>query len=254
MSSILVLTTILSTQIPEAAVDRTWGHLMRATHFTGEWHVAIDDRKFSGDWVVVDAHVSSHRFGMRRWAHFISSTTADYCAIAIDEPGRMTCEKGTERAHGTIPPDAPITRPVALDTTIARNACERGSCSPVHAGTMRTKLRPRRATTSQAERLFVRIHERTVETAIGATREGTRGLRLRMPYRIVTQTVTHSFMSRTVEGIEVVATLTLGPTPKAEIVPHEVGRYIEDCTDRPSGCHPMPPSCTPRGAKAGYPF
>ena len=248
--SFLLFATVLSTQIPEAAIDHTWGQLMRARHHAGAWSVEVGSHRLAGDWIIVEAdekHAYTPRGGHGRRIHLVSSSSASYCSILPDEH-RMHCEittRSNELYNLHVPAGVDLTTGThAVDNYV----CKNGSCVRRRAGTLVSKTRARTPTLVEAQRLFGRLHQQSIVQALGATLLPRPGLVLRVPYRIVNpiQRIDRRFEQ---EVIEAEATVELTTSPKPVIVTREVARYVEDCeysTQAASSCHPQPPTCKRR--------
>jgi hypothetical protein len=237
MSS-LVIATILTTQIPELAVERTWGRLLQAQHHRGTWSVEVGDRRLTGDWIVED----DGRLQLLDLRGERASSTR--CVVQAD---RMHCD--TQPTSSELY-NLTLAEPVALArSTIAldRWECPKGSCRRVHAGRLVIATREITPTVAQAEQVFARVHRMSLERAIGAPLVPTHSLVLKLPYRIETPIGGHAGRFAR-EVIEAEATIAFERT-KPRITAREVARYVEDCEQSAhaaSSCMPKPPLCTRR--------
>jgi hypothetical protein len=253
MSALLLITNVLSTQIPKQAVEQTWGTLMRAPKFAGAWSVTAGDRTYRGDWLVVDQDVTSTRLGMRRWAHLISSTSTQECAIAIDEPGRMRCESATGVVEDLRIPVLDFTRPFAIASDVEIERCAEGGCRRVAVGRIEAQLAARTVGGEQAAKLYASLHRRTLEAALGATRLASRSLIMTMPFRTAGTrgTSTELASGYTQYASDVIAgeaTIYFGYDAEPTITIREVERYVEDCKTYAGSCSMPMPNCVRRTA------
>jgi len=255
----LVLTAALSLHIPEAAVEHAWGRLVHAPHYTGTWSVTFQGRSFAGDWAVVDQEPSSDPhipgYGSRRWVHFVSSTTADYCVIDAEGLERLHCSDATRSFDDAfMPAHVKAVDPTALDTSIMRHAYVGGSVSVQPAGSMRATMRSVKATLSKEQMLFGRIHKQSLANALDARATVTpTELVLTMPYHATTKrpaTLEASIGATSrydQEIVEYQATIRIGPDPTAIAIDAvETGRYVERCeiAGYHGSCSPPMPRCT----------
>ncbi|MEO8702015.1 MAG: hypothetical protein ABI867_18360 [Kofleriaceae bacterium] len=250
MSALLLLSTVLTAQIPTQAVEATWGTLMRATKLAGEWSVTTGDHTYRGNWIVIDDHVTTTRFGTQRWAHLVSSRNTDACAIALDAPGKLRCEHAGQIEDLTVPATLDLARVAA---TVSRSVCEHGSCRMIDVGKVTTDVKPTRIGGDTAAGLYESIHHLSLERSLHATRVTSRSLGLQMPYEMITRlpgTDTRlTMLGNTNYAEEVIvgeAVIYFGYTPEAQIEIREVDRYVQDCTVFLGGCSMPMPYCTRR--------
>jgi hypothetical protein len=249
----LVLTAALSLQVPQQAVDQSWGQLARSPHHQGSWRVELAGQTFAGDWAVVSVDQAWNPGATlgtpQRWVHFASSKTADYCAFAIEDPTHLYCRNAATcrepwncRSVDARLPERTDADAVAALAVPLRAEVQRDRIT----GSMRTTLTPVTATLAQEEVLFARIHRRNLAATLAATAIATTTQRvLSMPYKVAEgRTARADGFDQT--AVAYVATIRIGPSPTAiAIETREVKRYLERCTYAPyhGSCQPQPPTC-----------
>jgi hypothetical protein len=248
---ILAIATILSTQIPDAAIERSWGPIMRAQHHAGAWTVEVGDQRLTGEWITVVNEPGHHaRYFGGKVIHLTSSTGA-YCAISLGgDQHAMHCET---RDFVNIRLDAHGVDAILAGSALDRYECRDNKCQYYRAGSLTVNARRRTPTLAEAQQLFQRIHQRTIAETLGARVVPGRGLVLRMPYKLETFLGSTATLGKpgisSSEVIEVEATIEL-TMRGTKVTPRETARYIEDCevsVHAVTSCSPPPPrQCTRR--------
>jgi hypothetical protein len=214
---------------PDAMLDNTWGALARSAHEHGSWRVVHDGQTYKGNWKVTSADLAynpgAHQAVQQRWIHYVSSQSADYCAVATEDPTIVYCRN-------------------------AKTCPDRFNCRSVRfSARVMSYVIDRSPTLADEQMLFERIHRRTLAEALGAavvTSTPDR-LTLSLGYRVdgAAKHLEHGF-DRVVTSY--VATIEIASRPRELAITsrRQTDQFVERCTypaSHMSSCTPMPPTC-----------
>lgn len=211
-----------------------WTSLANSPHEHGSWRVEHAGVTYRGDWKVTSIDPSynagAHQAIQQRWVHFASSTSSDYCTIALEDPNTMYCRN-------------------------TKSCPQPYNCrsAQLSASKMRATLHTAEPTLAIERTLFARIHQHSVEAQLGARWE-SRGDRMRLIVAHRKESskqhhVTEHAFDRGITALE--TTFSVGPRSRDVhfTTTREVEQFTERCTypaHAATSCMMVQPTCVRR--------